>query len=296
MKLNNLNLNMLKCFQAVAEKGSLQSGAKALSLTSSAVYQSIKKLEVEIDQHLFFRTGNRYILTEAGRSLQELFQKFMWELSQFNEGEKSSGAKLEGEIRVGLPLNFSKSVFIPLMKRFIAEYPKVQFQLTIAETQRLITQICAFEIDFAIIDDAVPSNLAAKTVRTELVKEELVLACSKSFFRTNDSEFQSVKRLKELPHLDYAKDFPLVQRWYKLHYKRQVQVNATHIIDNVESMVTALKEGIGLGVIPKTLLKDLYEVSTGDKILSNTIFMVQEANYINSPLMKRFIQFMQANA
>lgn len=301
MKLNNLNLNMLKCFQAVAEKGSLQAGAKTLNLTPSAVYQSIKKLEDEIEQHLFFRTGNRYILTDAGRSLQELFQKFLWDFSQFQDGQKSTSAKMKGEIRVGLPLNFSKSVFVPLIKKFSAEYPQVNFHLTIAETRRLVDQVCAFELDFAITDDAIPNNLAAKVVKQEVFKEELVLACSKSFMRIHEKDLELIKTMKELPHLDYSKNLPLIQSWYKLHYKRQVRVNDSHTIDNVETMVAALKEGLGLGVIPKGLLegaglsKELQVIPTKTGVLSNTLFLVQESNYINNPLMKRFLQFMKAS-
>ncbi len=68
MGFNNLDLNKLKCFQAVAEKGSLLEGSKLLNLTPSAVYQSIKKLEEEIQFHLFFRSGKKYVLTEEGRA------------------------------------------------------------------------------------------------------------------------------------------------------------------------------------------------------------------------------------
>ena len=100
--------------------------------------------------------------------------------------------------------------------------------------------------------------------------------------------------MKDLPHLDYAKNYPLIQRWYKLHYKRQVMVNESHVIDNVETMVAILKDGAGMGVIPRGLLGDLEAISTKEKSLSNTLFLVQEANYINNTLMKRFLQFMQA--
>lgn len=294
MKLNNLNLNMLKCFQAVASTGSLQSGAKTLNLTASAVYQSVKKLEEELDQHLFFRTGNRYILTDAGRALQELFQRFLWDFSQFQESTRAT-TKLVGDLRIGVPLNFSKSVFVPLLKKFNSEFPEVRFHLIVAETRRLVDLVCAFELDFAITDDAIPSASASKIVRNELFKEPLVLACSKSFQRAHHNELGSIKTMKELPHLDYARNFPLVQRWYKLHYKRQVQVNDVHTIDNVETMVTALREGMGLGVIPLSLLGELTHISTKEKALTNTLFLVQEANYINGPLLKRFLQFMRAS-
>lgn len=295
MKLNIMDLNRLKCFQAVAEKGSLQDGAKYLNLTTSAVYQSIKKLESEMQKHLFFRSGKKYILTDEGRSLQVLFQRFLWDISQFQDHAKITADNMSGEIRVGLPLNFSKSVFIPIVKKFNEEFPRVRFHITIAEPRRLLTQIAAFELDFAITDDAIPVEFLSRVAKEEIFKEELVLVCSRSFYKENESEFKSVKTMKDLPHLDYSKNLPLLQRWYKQHYKRQIKISDFHSIDNVETMVVALKEGMGLGIIPRdlynnpALTKELHIVPAVMGNIFNLLFLVQEENYINNTLMKKFL-------
>jgi DNA-binding transcriptional LysR family regulator len=294
MKLNNLDLNKLKCFQAVAEKGSLQEGARSLNLTTSAVYQSLKKLEDEMKKHLFFRSGKKYILTEDGRSLQGLFQKFLWDYSQFQDHGSLTSEAFVGELRVGLPLNFSKSVFIPIVRKFNELYPKVSFHLTIAETRRLLNQITAFELDFAITDDDIPQQYMAKIVRQEIFKEELVLVCSKSFYKNHEKALSTVKTMKELPHLDYSRNLPQLQRWYKTHYKRQVKISDFHSIDNVETMVAALREGLGLGVIPKDLMnsgvgRDLQTITMGSSAIYNNLYLVQEANYINNTLGKKFL-------
>jgi DNA-binding transcriptional LysR family regulator len=298
MKLNNVDLNKLKCFQAVAEKGGLQEGAKYLNLTPSAVYQSIKKLEDELQFHLFFRTGKKYVLTDEGRAIRELYERFLWDLSEYFDKSRSTGKTVEGEIKVGLPLNFSKSVFIPLMKKFQEDHPRVRFQLTIAETKRLVELISAFELDFAITDDAIPQDVLSKISKKEVFKEELVMVCSKQFLKSHTKNMSSIKLMKDLQHIDYSSNLPLIQRWYKLQYKRQVKISDFHIIDNVETMVAALREGLGLGIIPKSLLteqllKELHPVETGGKIITNPLFLVQESNYINNTLMKRFLQYME---
>jgi DNA-binding transcriptional LysR family regulator len=297
MALNNLDLNRLKCFQAVAEKGGLQEGAKRLNLTPSAVYQSIKKLEDDLQKHLFFRSGKKYVLTDEGRALSELFQRFLWDFSQFQELSQM-GAGLEGTIRVGLPLNFSKSSFVPVMKRFHDLYPKVSFHLTVAETRRLMEQIGSFELDFAITDDSIPPNFLSKVVKQELLKEELVLVCSQEFQQSHLQALEKPKTMKDLPHLDYARNLPLIQRWYRLHYRRQVKITDFHVIDNVETMLAALRSGLGLGIIPKDLLataslrRELHIIPVNGE-LDNQLFLVQEANYINSTLLKTFINFLQ---
>ncbi len=298
MALNNLDLNKLKCFQAVAEKGTLLEGAKHLNLTASAVYQSIKKLELEMQTNLFFRSGKKYILTEEGVNLQQLFERFLWDILEFQDKSLLSIQNFEGEIRVGLPLNFSKSSFIPLLKKFQVEFPNVRFHLTIAETRRLIDLILNFEMDFAITDDAIPHEALAKVAKREVFKEELVMVCSKTFSKEHSKELNSIKTIKDLPHLDYSKDLPLIQRWYKLRYKRQVKISHFNTIDNVETMVAALREGLGLAIIPKSLLdsqliKELQIITNDSGLLHNQLYLVQEQNYINNRLMKKFLQFME---
>lgn len=297
MKLNNIDLNKLKCFQAVAEKGTLLEGAKYLNLTSSAVYQSIKKLEDDMQTNLFFRSGKKYILTEDGISLQLLFERFLWDFLEFQDKSRLSDESFEGEIRVGLPLNFSKSVFIPILKKFKEDFPRVRFHLTIAETRRLVDLILNFEMDFAITDDAIPHEALSKIATREVFKEELVMVCSKHFAKKHFRELTNIKTLKDLPHLDYSKNLPLIQRWYKIHYKRQVKISDFHTIDNVETMVAALREGLGLAVIPRSLLegqlsKELQVITNESGLLHNQLYLVQEFNYINNRLMKKFLNFM----
>ena len=127
MILNNVDLNKIKCFQAVAENGGLQEGAKHLNLTTSAVYQSIKKLEEDLHLHLFYRTGKQYILTDDGKNLLQIAQNFNWDLESLLRKSSKNAQSLSGEIKLGLPLNFSKQIFIPIMKKFIDLNPEVQF-------------------------------------------------------------------------------------------------------------------------------------------------------------------------
>jgi DNA-binding transcriptional LysR family regulator len=295
MALNNLDLNRLKCFQAVAANGSLLEGAKQLNITSSAVYQSVKKLEADLQKHLFFRAGKKYVLTDEGRKLQELFARFLWDVSQFQEATQATAGALEGDIRIGLPLNFSKSVFMPILAEFNKLHPRVSFHLMIGESRRLVEHISKFELDFAITDDAIPPELLPKIEKVEVFKEELVLVCSPGFYKKHEKTLRSLKKQRELPHLDYSRHLPLIQRWYKTHQQRQAKITQFHTIDNVETMVVALHEGLGLGIIPKVLLENtnLVVVPAQEKALFNTLFLVQESNYINNTLMKKFLAFLR---
>ena len=300
MKLQNIDLNKLKAFEAVAQSGGLGAGADLLHLTTSAVYQAIKKLEEDLNIHLFYRSGKKYILTDDGKKLLKLFQEFNWSLDQFVTEHNSDEKSLVGEIKLGLPLNFSKRIFVPIMRKFSKHYPEVQFFLTIAETHTLLAGVSNFDLHFAITDDFKAFDLDNKIIKRSIFKEELIMICSKDFYKENINSLKHVKDLKELTHLCYARSLPIIQRWYQMTYKKQVKINHFHIIDNVETMIEALKQSMGIGVVPKDLIsnsklqKEFHVIEFKNDSLFNELFLVQESNYIPNTLCKKFLAFFQA--
>lgn len=63
-----MELNQLKAFVLVAQKGGLIEAANRLKLTPSGISLRIKRLEHEIGICLFERKPNKLILTEEGRA------------------------------------------------------------------------------------------------------------------------------------------------------------------------------------------------------------------------------------
>ena len=67
--MNNLTFNYhhLRYFWLVAHEGNLTRTAKLHAISQSALSMQIQKLEQDLGQPLFERSGKRLILTEAGR-------------------------------------------------------------------------------------------------------------------------------------------------------------------------------------------------------------------------------------
>lgn len=60
-------LNWLRSFEASARLGSFTAAASELNVTQSAVSQQIKLLEAHLHYDLFYRSGRKMLLTQAGR-------------------------------------------------------------------------------------------------------------------------------------------------------------------------------------------------------------------------------------
>ena len=231
MKLNNLDLNKLKSVAAVAKGGSLLLGAKQLGLTPSAVHQSLAKLEEGLGITLFHRTGKVYILTEAGKEILSIYERLEKELEFFEEKRNPDAEYLQGVIRVALPLFYSKSIFLPLMKTFNIRYPNIHFHLTIQDTEKSLNDIVNFKVDFAIVDESKFTEFDKRVNRLPIYNEELTLACSKDFYKKNHSNFENINLQKKLVHLGYSTSSFFVENWYKQNYKKKLAIENYHVIN-----------------------------------------------------------------
>ena len=68
MRLNNLDLNLIKTFVFVAEEKSFTKAAKRLFIEQSSVSKAIKRFEDEIGATLFLRTKKYVELTSKDSS------------------------------------------------------------------------------------------------------------------------------------------------------------------------------------------------------------------------------------
>ena len=71
MAMRSFNLDQLRAFVEVVERGSFTAAAKQLNLTQPAVTHQLQELERRLNVTLVERLGKRAHLTEAGEKLIE---------------------------------------------------------------------------------------------------------------------------------------------------------------------------------------------------------------------------------
>jgi DNA-binding transcriptional LysR family regulator len=299
MKINIVDFNKFKSLKAIADGGGLLSGAKILGLTPSAVHQSIAKLEENLGQKLFHRSGKDYILTEVGKEMLLIYARFEKDLAFFDEKHNLNTDQMQGTVRVALPLFYSKNIFLPLMKSFHEKYPLVQFNLTVQDSEKSLLDIINFKVDFAIIDESNFQEFSHKVHRTPIFSEELTLACSKDFYKKNKTEFNHINTQKKLVHLGYSTSSSFVENWYKQNYKKNINLESYHVINNIETLSEAIRLGLGIGIIPKKFIElfghkdEIISVKTNEAKVYNQLYLAQSLDYVNGPIIKKFIEHLK---
>lgn len=153
-KIPDFNLNHFKVFMAVFESGSMTQAAQLLHLTQSGVSQHIKALETDMSHELFTRVGRRLVPTAIARQLypdiEKAFKMVNDRLSQLTGEEQ----ELEGEVRIGMPIEYGTNIIVPKLAKLGLKYPKLRYQITLDDGSVLAKMVVDGLLDFAFVDEA----------------------------------------------------------------------------------------------------------------------------------------------
>jgi DNA-binding transcriptional LysR family regulator len=148
----NLDLNLLRTFVAVADHSSMTVAANTLHLTQGAVSQHIKRLEDSFDCSLFTRAGRRLELTKLG----ERFLGKAKRLLGMNDEIWADMTRrpLEGPLRLGIPYDLVGTCFPRIFKAFAEACPYVEISLMCGTSPELSKALASGLLDLAVIEAA----------------------------------------------------------------------------------------------------------------------------------------------
>ncbi len=122
-------LNALNAFIAVARRRSYAAAAKDLGVSTSALSQSVRQLEVRLDVTLLTRTSRSVALTDAGRQLLENAGPAVDQALESLKTVKAKSGEVSGRLRLTVPNSAVSIVLSKLIPRFLEQHPSVQLEV-----------------------------------------------------------------------------------------------------------------------------------------------------------------------
>jgi DNA-binding transcriptional LysR family regulator len=290
MQLNDLDLNKLHTFFAVADHHGITRAAAGLGLTRSAVSQSLSTLEATLRVRLFHRVGRTMRLTTAGRVLYGRLRDYRAVLQSTVDEIVNEKREVRGLVRVGLFLGFSRLRLARLLARFASRYPDARIKLLYAPHTDLTAYLANDRVDFVI--SLSPETRGGAQIRSaRLLRQELVLAGAKRFFR---GAF-ALADLGSLPVIDYYQSDPLIHRWIRHHYRtKPPALHVTAWAATTDLVLELLLQHAGVGVLPRDLADPfvkrgrLFLVETGRVELSDFLWLNERTPSYPNPLLDAF--------
>ena len=158
----NLTIDRLKrmaIFARVVEAGSMSAAARELELTTSAVSQQVRQLEVETGLALLHRSTRRLNTTEAGQAYYEECAAMLLAAQAAEQRLSDLRDEPRGELRIAFPVGFSAHIAAALTP-LLRAHPMLSLRL-FAEDRRV--DLIAERIDLAIrVGSFGDSNLIAR--------------------------------------------------------------------------------------------------------------------------------------
>jgi DNA-binding transcriptional LysR family regulator len=230
---------------SIARLGSFRAAALDLGMSTTALSNSIAKLEQRLGIRLFNRTTRSVSLTDAGRTFVERVGPAVTDIRDAMLAAQSLQEVPTGTLRINAFATAAREVMEPLILSFLQRYPQVHVDLV---TEGRIVDIVAAGFDLGLRPaDLVPADMIA--VPLGLKRSNAVVA-SPEFLRTHGRptvpadlyRFRCIR--VRLPN-------NALFRWKFEKYGNAVQIDVQGSITLDESSLVriAAQNGVGLGYV-----------------------------------------------
>ena len=145
----SVKLELYRVFKEVAEAGNITAAAQTLFISQSAVSQSIKQLEADLQTRLFARNSRGVTLTADGRMLYEYVRSAMGLLETGEEKLSQSRDLQMGHLTIGASDTVTSQFLLPYLDRFHRQYPAIHIQIISGRSHKVLGLLQSGKVDIA---------------------------------------------------------------------------------------------------------------------------------------------------
>jgi DNA-binding transcriptional LysR family regulator len=239
------DLSTLGAFLAVAEERSFTQAGKRLGVSPSAMSHAIRGLEESVGVRLLSRTTRSVAPTEAGERLLARLRPGLADIEEALEQISQLRDKPAGCVRLLVPRLAGTTVLGPRLAKFTSDYPNVVLDIT-ADDSRV--DIVAKGFDAGIhFGEYIQKDMIAVRVSKD---HRAAIVASPSYFRSHPKPKTPHDLLKHRC-INFRHGSAGVYRWEFEKGKKSlsVAVNGPLIVDDVETLVRAAIDGVGLAFV-----------------------------------------------
>ena len=155
----SVKLELYRVFKEVAEVGNITAAAQALYISQSAVSQSIKQLEHDLQTRLFARNSRGVTLTAEGQMLYEYVRSAMG-LLETGEEKLSQTRELQmGKLIIGASDTVTSQFLLPYLDSFHKQHPAIHIQIVSGRSHKVLGLLRSGKVDIAFA--STPSDISS---------------------------------------------------------------------------------------------------------------------------------------
>ena len=277
---------------------SFSKAAEAKFMTQSAISHRIKNLEDELGVKLLNRKAKTVTFTSAGR----LFYDYARQILQLYKEMENDVYSLVHKVKGPLPIGASPTAAIYLLPQvfysFSKNYPEVQIEVSVSNTESIIDSICDGIIDLGIIE----GDTKKRTIHfEEIAEDEMVIIAS------DENPLSKKKPLTPQDLLSQPFIMPelgsgtreLVDDFLRALGLKTENIHVSMTLGNPELLIRMVQSGLGISFVSKwsvfNAIKDgsIKVLYIGGKRLKRKFYLVSLHEEPSTLVAKKFREFLK---
>ncbi|OAJ52337.1 LysR family transcriptional regulator [Paraburkholderia ginsengiterrae] len=239
-------LQNMRVFVRVVEAGSFTAAAQSLNSTTGAMSRAVSELEAHLRTRLLNRSTRRLALTTAGERYLQRCQQILADVDTAEEEASCAHERPSGALRMHSFASIGQHYVLPAISRYRTLYPEVTVELTLSQRMPDLFEGSA---DVAVIGASTlpDSDLVSLPLGTTFS----ILCASPAYVRAHGAPQKPADLARHeclilhtpafSPH-EWVLDGP--------NGSEMMEVNGPVQVNIAESLIAAIREGMGIGMVP----------------------------------------------
>jgi LysR family transcriptional regulator for bpeEF and oprC len=257
-------LQAMALFVRVVDTGGIARAAESLGIPNATATTLIQKLEASLGVKLLNRTTRRVSVTPDGAAYYTRAAGILAEVRDAEESLSQRSSAPRGRVRVDAPTLIARSVIVPALPRFFAEYPDIELALACNERHfDLVTEgiDCALWIG-EIGDDSLVARRVGFLYFATCAAPAYIRAHGLPTHPRELGQHRCINHFSpgtgETVEWVFSKDGERVRAVFPGHLA----------LEDENSYVTAAEAGLGIAQMPAFVVKEAMERGALDLVLA----------------------------
>lgn len=284
----------INAFVHAAELGSYAAAARVLGISPSAIAKSVARLEDDLGVRLFHRTTRSIGLTKEGRVFYERCKFILDEIRNTKALITETRTSPRGKLHVSVPQIFGHSLLMPLLPKFLAQYPDVQLDIDFEDR---VVDLIAEGIDVAVRSGELADS---RLVGRKLGGQYFVVCANPAYIKAHGLPGTPADLLDHhCIHFKYPSS-GRIAAWSFVKPYENLDLPHNLIFNNTHAGLRAAVDGLGVAHLPVYVAEEAFQQGLLIPLLTNFMLplgamtLIWPSNRHLSPKVRAFSDFISS--
>lgn len=249
----------LKVFVTVVEQSHFSKAAELLNLSQPGVSLHIKNLENELGVKLLHRSPKQVSLTEAGAILYKHAKVIQARYDEARQEIQMLRDEVTGSIQIGASFTIGEYILPKKLAEFAAQYPQVNIQVTIGNTQEILSAVRGNQLDIGFVEGAAQASADLDVI--PYMKDEMIVVAP-SGHPLSGSVVVEQNMLQD--QVWVLRELGSGTRAFSDHYMEQTAIRPkrSYVFTSSQGVKEAVAAGLGIAMVSRWIVQK--ELATGE--------------------------------